>query len=355
MADWSKILTSEAYATLLASIKGMIYDVARGLDPATTTPANVPTDAIRWSTANYRWERYNGTAWVTLSATHAIGISGNAATVTNGLYTTNIGTLVPSPTGAGASGTWNIAAASANTLNAANDYSVRTITASNAICGTSPNGGTSGALVLRDASGDPDAVYLQATNNARTVQYGYFKFNKDGTITASGTITSVFPAGTRLLFAQASAPTGWTQVTDDTANNRMLRVVSGAGGGVGGSHDPVVNSVVPAHTHGFSTGYVSNDHVHYTTTGGRSADHSHSFSIPTGQNGAGTPGTGVMNYPYAVGTTGYSTGGESTDHSHGGWSGGINANHTHSGSTDNGSSQTNWTPRYINMILCSKN
>ena len=36
-----------------------------------------------------------------------------------------------------------------------------------------------------------------------------------------------------MLFFQASAPTGFTQVT--TQNNKALRVVSGTGGGTGGS------------------------------------------------------------------------------------------------------------------------
>ncbi len=44
-----------------------------------------------------------------------------------------------------------------------------------------------------------------------------------------------FPSGTVMLFYQASAPTGFTQVT--TQNNKALRVVSGAGGGTGGSVD----------------------------------------------------------------------------------------------------------------------
>lgn len=44
-----------------------------------------------------------------------------------------------------------------------------------------------------------------------------------------------FPSGTKMVFFQASAPTGWTQ--DTTHNNKALRVVSGSGGGSGGTHD----------------------------------------------------------------------------------------------------------------------
>ena len=49
----------------------------------------------------------------------------------------------------------------------------------------------------------------------------------------TGQTTALIPSGTDMLFYQAAAPTGWTQVT--TQNNKALRVVSGTGGGTGGS------------------------------------------------------------------------------------------------------------------------
>jgi hypothetical protein len=60
-------------------------------------------------------------------------------------------------------------------------------------------------------------------------------FGTDGTkSTAISTLgASPFPAGTQMLFAQGSAPTGWTKQT--THNDKALRVVSGSGGGSGGS------------------------------------------------------------------------------------------------------------------------
>lgn len=45
--------------------------------------------------------------------------------------------------------------------------------------------------------------------------------------------TSAFPPGTAMLFAQTSAPTGWTKST--THNNKALRVVSGTAGSGGTS------------------------------------------------------------------------------------------------------------------------
>ena len=52
----------------------------------------------------------------------------------------------------------------------------------------------------------------------------------DGAVTAakiaSGVIPAAFPSGTRMLFQQTAAPTGWTK--DTTINDKALRVVSGA-------------------------------------------------------------------------------------------------------------------------------
>ena len=153
--------------------------------------------------------------------------------------------------------------------------------------------------------------------------------------------SSGVPATTRQPFAQAAAPTGWVRDTSDSANNRMLRVVSSGGGGVGGSADPTYNNVVPAHTHG-------------VTTYGQSSGHNHSMYDPThthgvnmgltdydqGTFGGGRPSVYGTQYTNAAGT-GVQTYGVSNDHYHG-------------GSTDNGSSQTNWAPRYIDMIICAK-
>lgn len=171
---------------------------------------------------------------------------------------------------------------------------------------------------------------------------------------------AAFPSGTRLAFAQSAAPTGWTQDTSDNANNRMLRVVNTVGGGVGGSHSPILNNVVPAHTHGFTTGTESVDHYHGGSTGGVSSGHQH-YSGFSGVNanaayGVGYPGPGG-NINNQSGTSGMLplTSGITSDHGHSFNTGGRSAAHTHSGSTDNGSSQTNWSPRYIDLIICAKN
>ncbi len=166
-----------------------------------------------------------------------------------------------------------------------------------------------------------------------------------------------FPVGTRMPFAQASAPTGWTQDTSDNADNRMLRVVKTAGGGVDGTHSPILNNVVPAHTHGFTTGLQGNDHAHYvsgSTSGNGSHSHTLTLQNTTGAGGNPGPRWSALTSPTATNTASTDAAGYH-DHTWGNWTTGINSNHNHSGSTDNGSSQTTWQPRYIDLIICTKN
>lgn len=199
---------------------------------------------------------------------------------------------------------------------------------------------------------------LSSSNAGAAVNFGSNAKDVFVTLPAS---KGPLEAGTKTVFFQAAAPTGWTQITDDTATNRMLRVVNTAGGGNGGSHSPILNNVVPSHTHGFTTGNMSQDHVHGGWTGGVNSSHLHGASgqafIGLTANGTGEMGGIAEGGSFAEqdvfrpSTTGY----QNVDHAHYITTGGVSQNHTHSGSTDNGSSQTNWTPRYIDMIICSKN
>ena len=150
-------------------------------------------------------------------------------------------------------------------------------------------------------------------------------------------INNFLPSGTRMPFAQAAAPTGWTQDITDNANNRMLRVVNTAGNGVGGSDSPIVNSTtMVAHTHTF-TGNSLAPHSH--------TDSGHSHGIPANAVAHGTPGGGTplwdSNNPTANTYTSY-----------------ANISSVSAGTTSGSNSTTtgvSWTPRYIDMIICSKN
>ena len=145
-----------------------------------------------------------------------------------------------------------------------------------------------------------------------------------------------FPSGTRMPFAQAAAPTGWTQDVTDNATNRMLRVVNTAGNGVAGTDSPIVNSTtMVAHTHTF-TGSAMATHTH--------TDAGHNHSIET--RGTLTQGgPNATNAWFNVSSTTTGTGYANIQGASGGTPAGSN-------STTSGVS---WTPRYIDMIICSKN
>lgn len=81
---------------------------------------------------------------------------------------------------------------------------------------------------------------LKGTTAARPTagQYGLYVNTTLNTIqrdngSAWQDIATLIPSGTVMVFFQSAAPTGWTQNTSH--NDKALRVVSGTGGGNGGS------------------------------------------------------------------------------------------------------------------------
>jgi hypothetical protein len=161
---------------------------------------------------------------------------------------------------------------------------------------------------------------------------------------ASWQTPQAFPAGTRMLFAQTTAPTGWVQDTTDTANNRMMRVVNGAtGNSVGGSDNPISMTVVPSHTHTLTVDSAGS-HTHGVTDPG----HFHSYTSPNS--------TVTLSYllsefqaNYVPGVSTSNTLSKVT---------GISIQsagaHGHTGTISTNSGAANWAPRYIDIIICTK-
>ena len=139
-------------------------------------------------------------------------------------------------------------------------------------------------------------------------------------------IANILETGTKMMFYQNAAPTGWT--IDATVTDHMLRIVDGtilAGGAAGGTDDPVLNDKVPTHTHPFTTGLAGN-HTHTIPTRSSTAG----FSDPSPAWGANA-GT--------LGTSSAST---------------LEGEHTHAGTTDSNGSPSDWVPRFANCILAVK-
>lgn len=188
----------------------------------------------------------------------------------------------------------------------------------------------------------------QAYNLSQFANY----LNTSGQVSASGLQSGVILAsGTVSLFYQASAPTGWTQVT--SLNDYALRIVSSAGGSTGGTtafSTVFANQTVSVTVSG-TTGATTlsssqiGSHNHQQQAMGATCCGSY-FQQPTYQlqgSALGTPGFGL--YYNAQGNSGAPM---VTVSSGGGGS------HTHSFS-GSGSGSVTLNVRYANIILCSKN
>lgn len=118
---------------------------------------------------------------------------------------------------------------------------------------------------------------LKGTTGARPTsgQYGlYFDSTRNVIQRDNGAtwedVGSVIPAGTVMCFFQAAAPTGWTQVV--TQNDKVLRVVSGVGGGSGGT---IATSTGLAHAHTVASHHHSISHRHATPVGNQNGSTSY--------------------------------------------------------------------------------
>lgn len=135
------------------------------------------------------------------------------------------------------------------------------------------------------------------------------------------------PAGTRLAFHQAAAPAGWTQVTDYTSN--MLRVVSGVGGGAGGTADPIVAHKHTTGSHVLTLSQIPS-HVHYALNGS------------TTNIGSGNYTSIYDNYNEFLKRNNSAPTSAQTS------SVGSNEAHNH------GDTGTSYVPKYVDMIICQK-
>lgn len=147
----------------------------------------------------------------------------------------------------------------------------------------------------------------------------------DATTQTTAATANPIPTGTVVLFYQAAAPTGWTQVT--TLDDYGLRLVSGTGGATAG-------------TTAFSTVFTNQSPTTGATTLSTAQIPSHTHNIyyaSAGSKGVPQPPllTFYTNGPPTSSTPSLSTGG--------------GGSHTHPGGT------VTLNLRYANIIICSKN
>lgn len=171
------------------------------------------------------------------------------------------------------------------------------------------------------------------------------------TATAAQLNVGGIPIGSVMIFYQASAPTGWKRSTIDAT--RALRVVATAtaGGGSGGSDDPVLNDKVPSHLHAINivSGDGSVNHTHGGLTGSAGV-HQHGYvqnyasnNFPFGNNATIPPIAQRSALTDAAGAHQHSIPADGAAHKH-----------TVAGNSEANASAANWAPRYIDVIVCER-
>jgi hypothetical protein len=155
----------------------------------------------------------------------------------------------------------------------------------------------------------------------------------DGPITLTDTEINrgSVESGSKLLFYQAAAPTGWVRATVNSTYGVKVQKTADAGGSTSGSDDPVLNNKTPNHTHPVSG----------NTAGGGAHNHQ------------STSGRVYMENSSGDGNVGWTTGADMR-----GVAMSTASNHTHPISLTSGNPGTgtvgNWVPRHMNMILCTR-
>lgn len=365
MSDWSLPTTADNWANRTAGFKNRDVDLAKGFDPDKgITFTNPPTDSIRWRSASSKWELWNGSTWVDLASSYAISISGTAALATKWATGRTI-TLTGNVTGVSGSfdGSANLSFATTIAANAVANTMLRDSGALSVI-GRSVNStgdpadisaGVDDRLLGRTASAlgfvqltvgmIPNSIitYAKLQNVSATSRLlGRASAGAGPVEEIPFTSLTPFPTGTRMLFQQTSAPTGWTKETGATYNDSAMRVVTGTaatgganafttlfGTGKSTAGYTLTTTDIPSHTHTGTTGNESADHYHTGTSDGRSVPHSHGIQIIGGTGFTVGIDTGAYRTDGGPVAT-LDTGTESADHTHSFATGGRSAAHTHS-------------------------
>lgn len=161
----------------------------------------------------------------------------------------------------------------------------------------------------------------------------------NGTTWYSGAVSS-FDAGTRSIFAQTAAPTGWTKDTTNY-NNHALRVVTGSAS-TGGTVDFTSAFVSQAVNGTINTSSLTAGATTLSTS--QIPSHTHAYTDPRlggGPNGAGG-GSNKYDSPANTGTTGATGGGGSHSHS-------VSGSATFTGTA------INLAVKYLDVITATKN
>lgn len=188
-------------------------------------------------------------------------------------------------------------------------------------------------------SADTNSGFYRVSGDVVGVAVGGVEVGSFSAAGYTGNVLSLIPTGTKMLFQQTAAPTGWTK--DTTHDNKALRVVTGTASS-GGTTDftsvfasrTIVEANLPAHTHGPGT---------LAGTTNTTGNHAHTYGN-SGNNIAGGSGNSVNDASFS-----------------GSFSTSAAGSHSHtvaisSGSTSSAGSGTgmDFAVQYVDLIIATK-
>ena len=210
------------------------------------------------------------------------------------------------------------------------------VSASNGNISITPNG--TGSVIIDGLS------HPQADGSANQ----FLKTNGSGQLS----FETIFPSGTKMLFNQTSAPTGWTKDTTNN-NNSALRVVTGTVG-TGGSADFTSALATPSVT-GTVTTSIANTTAggtvgNHTLTVAQLASHNHSVYYHAGFQGGTAAGAGGGDNATTVYGGITSSTGSNSAHNHS-FTGSA---HNHTATSTLSSATAGINVKYVDVIIASK-
>ena len=200
MANWNNPVNTTSYLTVLSDLKGRDEDLATMFDVG--SPTSIPTNAVRWNSANNRFEKYNGATYDVLSSSYAINV-------------TQLG-------GIGSTGYLRLTTGGSQTFSAG---------------GLTIDGNVSAALILKGGTANAVYISLYANAAAQGTRTGYMGFG--GVADTTLYIINEYSNGDIYLNA---AGTGKTRIADilrlestDVERNITTSSLSITGGTTGGN------------------------------------------------------------------------------------------------------------------------
>jgi hypothetical protein len=282
----------------------------------------------------------SGGAGISVPASTAMWLYNNGTNVVDAENHKSVLTLATA-LAVSSGGTGATTASDARTnLNAAKDGANSDITSLTGLSTplTVPQGGTgaathtANAVLIGEGTGAITSVAPGSSGNVLT---------SDGTDWTSAA-AAAFDTGTRMIFAQNAAPTGWTKDTTNY-NQHAMRIVTGTAGGTGGTVDFSTAFASQAVTGSVSITAVAGSAGATTLTTAQMPSHTHTGQLYASGSGLVVPGTGSGS-PYSFGSMS-STGGSGS--------------HTHTFSFSSGSgtfsgTAINLAVKYLDVMTATK-